>query len=164
MRHALFIGIFFLTLISVFVFIVPNARASTATAFEISGWIPYWREATGTVDTLSHMQDFTAVMPFGYIVQNDGSLYDAFGLDATSSTSNAHMLTAVAKAEKVKIIPTVMWSNGAVIDRVLRVASTRQALETAIAALAKKNNFGNQRAEPITYPNLFSQGLITFSE
>jgi spore germination protein YaaH len=170
MNRAIFVATFFLMLVSAFVFIAPNAKASTVTSFEVSGWIPYWREATGTVDALSHMQDFNAVMPFGYIIQNDGSLYDAFGFSAasTTSTSTVALLTSVAKAEKVKIIPTVMWSNGQAIDNILSAASTRRALEAGIATLAKTNNFSgvdidfeNKLAQTEPYFSLFLEGLYS---
>ena len=140
--------------------------AAKAPAFEVSGWIPYWREATGTVDVLSHLQDFTAVMPFGYIVQNDGSLYDAFGMNATSSASSANLLRAVTRAEKVRLVPTVMWSNGAAVGRTLKNGPERRALERRIADLAKARGFDgididfeNKSAATRLYFSLFLEGL-----
>ncbi len=133
---------------------------------EISGWIPYWRAATGTADVLPHLKSMTAVMPFGYIVQNDGSLYDAFKLSATSSTSTAAILIAAAKVEKVKVLPTVMWSNNSAITAILRSTSERQALAANITALVKNNNFDginidfeNKSAETRPYFSLFLKGL-----
>lgn len=129
---------------AVMLVLLPGAaRAATAPAapFEVSGWIPYWRMATGTVDTLAHMQHFTSVMPFGYIVQNDGSLYDAFGLTAAAATSTQNLLRIVARAEKVRFVPTVMWSNGAAIQKILSSTRSRIALENRIAALVKDNGF-----------------------
>jgi spore germination protein YaaH len=161
MNRALFAGVFIFILL-------PSSAFAATTSFEVSGWIPYWCEATGTVDTLSHMQDFNAIMPFGYIVQNDGSIYDAFGLNAASSTSIPALLQTVAKAEKVKIIPTVMWSNGQAIDTILSKAKTRQALETSIATLAKTENFDgvnidfeNKLAQTEPYFSLFLEGLYS---
>ena len=162
MSRALILGTFLLLLLP------SGAHAATAktTPFEVSGWIPYWREATGTVDTLAHIQTFTSVMPFGYIVQNDGSLYDAFGFTATSSTSTPNLLKAVAHAEKVKVVPTVMWSNGTAIDTVLRSTSQRIALEETIASLAKSNGFDGididfegKLAQTRPYFSLFLKGL-----
>ena len=71
--------------------------APSAPPFEVGGWIPYWRASAGTIDALSHLPHFTALFPFGYIVQNDGALHDAFGLDAPMSTTSAALL-AGAKA------------------------------------------------------------------
>jgi len=147
------------------VFAIPG-RSSAATAFEVAGWIPYWRAATGTTDVLPNIRRLTAVMPFGYIVQNDGTLHDAFSLSATSSTSTASVLRASARANKTRFIPTVMWSNGAAIERILSNGESRRALEDAIAALATENdfdgidiNFENKTAETKPYFSLFLKGL-----
>jgi spore germination protein len=139
---------------------------SKAASFEISGWIPYWRATTGTTDLLPHIKTFTSLMPFGYIVQNDGTLSDAFSVEDTSATSTISILRAAAKVGKTKIIPTVMWSNGAAISAILKSAPARQALEDRIAALASDNNFDgididfeNKSADTRTYFSLFLKGL-----
>lgn len=138
-----------------------------ATSFEISGWIPYWRLDTGTADTVPHLNSLTAVMPFGYIVQNDGSLFDAFHVSATTTmaTSSAALIAA-AKADNVRLVPTVMWSNGAAIKNILSKAASRRALEDAIANLVKTNGFSgvdidfeNKTADTKPYFSLFLQGL-----
>jgi len=161
MSRTLLICTFLLLLLPNFAF-----AATKAAPLEISGWIPYWRVATGTIDVLSHMQSLNAVMPFGYIVQNDGSLYDAFGLNTSSSTSTANAFIAVAKAEKVKIVPTVMWSSGAAMYAILSKASSRIALEDAITALVNERDFDgididfeNKWAETRPYFSLFLKGL-----
>ena len=160
MRRALLIGVLLLLPGS------THAAVRVANPLEISGWIPYWREATGTIDVIPHLQDFTAVMPFGYVVQNDGSLYDAFDFDATSSTSTANLLRITAKAGKVKMIPTVMWSNGTAIDTILMSGPRRRALEARIADLAKVQGFSginidfeNKSASSRPYFSLFLKGL-----
>ena len=133
---------------------------------EISGWIPYWREATGTADTLGHLQNMSAVMPFGYIVQNDGSIHDAFGFSDPLATSTANTLLAAARAAKVKIVPTAMWSNGPAISAILSSVSSRRALEDSLVTLVKQNNFSginidfeNKSAESRPYFSLFLKGL-----
>ena len=138
----------------------------SGTSFEISGWIPYWRAATGTADMLPHIQSFNSIMPFGYIVQNDGSIHDAFGFSATSSTSTATVLTVAARAQKVKVVPTVMWSNSTAIDTILRSGPRRRALEDAIVALVKTYGFDGvdidfegKLVKTRPYFSLFLEGL-----
>jgi spore germination protein YaaH len=147
---------------------LPGTTHATAKVapLEISGWIPYWRMATGTTDVLPHLRSFTSVMPFGYIVQDDGTLHDAFNFSATSSTSTANILRAAAKAENVKLVPTVMWSNGPAMHRILRSGPQRRALEDAIANLVKEQGFAgididfeNKFAETRPYFSLFLEGL-----
>lgn len=146
-----------------------STHAATKTVpFEVSGWLPYWRVATSTADVLPRLSSLTAVMPFGYSVKNDGTLFDAYGLGSpTSSTSPlALALVASAKAAKVKVIPTVMWSNGAAIHAILSNKTKRIALEDRIAALAKSQGFDgigidfeNKYAKTKPYFSLFLQGL-----
>jgi len=166
-RPRLLVVFVFLLLLSSFL-VAFSADAKAATPFEVSGWIPYWRLDQGTNDALSHLQNFNTIMPFGYIVQNDGSISDAFGLDATSSTSTAKVLTVSARAQKVKIVPTVMWSNGAATHTILSNGSRRRSLEDDIAALVKDNGFDgididfeNKMAKTRPYFSLFLQGLYS---
>jgi spore germination protein YaaH len=144
----------------------PATRAALgASSLEIMGWIPYWRAATGTADVLPHLASLTSVMPFGYVVQPDGSLHDAFGLDAPRSTTSA-TLVAAAHAQGVKVVPTVMWSDTEAIHRILSDQTSRIALEDAIADLAKKNGFDGisidfegKYAKTIDYFSTFLKGL-----
>jgi len=85
-----------------------NASAAVISRpFEISGWIPYWRAATGTADILPNLDRFTEVNPFGYTVQDDGLLWDA----AVMSQEPWVTLKQQSKEKKVRFIPTVMWSD-----------------------------------------------------
>jgi spore germination protein YaaH len=129
---------------------------------EVSGWIPYWRSATGTADALKHIDFFTELNPFGYTIKNDGTLFDAMGIDKEPWT----VLIAEARKKKVRIIPTVMWSNGEAIHRTLSNQKTRIALEDAIAALVKEKGFDGididfegKRAETKQYFSTFLKGL-----
>jgi spore germination protein YaaH len=160
MHRVLLLGAFLMLLPS------PALAAAKAPAFEVSGWIPYWRVASGTAEALSHIEHFNALMPFGYVVQNDGTLHDAFGFSATSSTSTAKMLVAAAKAAGVKVVPTVMWSNGQAMHSVLRSTRSRIALEDRIAALVKENGFDgididfeSKLLQTRPYFSLFLEGL-----
>jgi spore germination protein YaaH len=148
------------------VLFLPSATHAAAKPIEISGWVPYWRVATGTTDAITHLNNLSAVMPFGYIVQDDGSIHDAFGFESTAATSSANTLRAAAKAKKVKVIPTVMWSNTQAITDILSQPASRQALEDSIAALVKDNGFDginidfeNKTAETRPYFSLFLKGL-----
>ncbi len=159
MSRTLLFGAFFLLLL-------PSSAVAAAPSFEVSGWIPYWRTSAGTTDALSHLDHFTSLMPFGYIVQNDGSLYDAFGMGDASATSTATMLLATARAMKVKVVPSVMWNNSVAMDRILRSATRRIALEDRIAALAKENGFDgididfeSKLSKTRPYFSLFLKGL-----
>lgn len=119
-----------------------KATAATTTAkpaptFEVSGWIPYWRTATGTQDVLPHLTQLSEVNPFGYTVKQDGSLFDAAGI----GTGAWDAFIATARTDKVRVIPTVMWSDTDSIHTVLSNPTLRATHEDAIVAMVNQNNF-----------------------
>ncbi|OGC83431.1 hypothetical protein A3D68_02500 [Candidatus Adlerbacteria bacterium RIFCSPHIGHO2_02_FULL_52_17] len=152
--HNIFFFIVFL------LFLAPlGAQAAT---FETGGWIPYWRSATGTQDVLPRLTTLTTVHPFGYTVKNDGTLYDALGIDAEPWTTFIN----AAKQNKTRVIPSVMWSDGAAIHRILSNTTTRIALEDEIANLVKEKGFDGididfegKWAETSGYFSTFLKGL-----
>lgn len=139
-----------------------SASMPKANTFEFSGWIPYWRSATGTQDVLPHLSKLTSVMPFGYTVKNDGTLADTAHLTEEPWKS----FIATAKKNKVRVVPTVMWGNGDSIHRILSNTKTRIALEDEIANIVKKNGFDGididfeaKKHETINYYSTFLKGL-----
>ncbi|MFA6077438.1 MAG: glycosyl hydrolase family 18 protein [Candidatus Paceibacterota bacterium] len=129
---------------------------------EVSGWIPYWRKATGTADALVHLDTFTELNPFGYTIKNDGTLNDTAKMDEEPWLT----LIKEAKKKKVRIIPTVMTSNGEMLHRILSNQKTRIALEDEIAALVKEKGFDGididfegKKAETKPYFSTFLKGL-----
>ncbi len=160
-----------LALFVVFSFSPQLSNAATSTtqtasgrALEISGWIPYWRTATGTADALAHIDSFTEINPFGYTVKNDGTVVDTAKLGEEPWTT----LFAAARTKKVKIIPTVMWSNTSAMHSILSKSKTRIALEDAIVKVVKDNNFDGididfegKDADDKDYFSTFLKGLYT---
>lgn len=125
---------------ALFLALVTPASASAAQwsrPFEISGWIPYWRAATGTADIMPHLAKFTEVNPFGYTVTKEGRLNDAALLLAEPWTT----LRAEAKKNNVRYIPTVMWSDEEAMHTVLSDATKRQLLIRQIVDEVKTNDF-----------------------
>ena len=65
--------------LAIFLALAPfSAYAKTvAPPLEISGWIPYWRTATGTADALAHIDSFKEINPSAYRLKTDGTFLDA---------------------------------------------------------------------------------------
>jgi spore germination protein len=110
----------------------PNTKP-----FEFSGWLPYWRAASSTLDVTPHLQQLNSVMPFGYTVRTDGTLNDAMHILAEPWVS----FIATAKADHVRVIPSVMWGDGASEQAILSDPTAHVALEDQIANLVKQQNF-----------------------
>ena len=115
----------------------PVKSPPKAVPLEISGWIPYWRMATGTADALAHLDTFKEINPFGYTVKKNGSLFDALHIDSPSWQT----LMNAARAKKIRVIPTVMWSNTDAIHTVLKSKKLRTAHIKEIVAVVKKHKF-----------------------
>ncbi len=150
-------------LAALILFVAPFS-ASAATTFEVSGWMPYWRAATSTNDVLPHLSELTEINPFVYSMSTIGTIIDNGPMTSAAWTA----IVAAAKAQKVRVVPTIMWSNGTAIYNVLSNAKTRQALETNIAKLVKTNgydgidiDFENKTAATKDYFSLFLKGLYS---
>jgi len=130
--------------------------------FEFSGWIPYWRSATGTQDVIPHLDQLTSVMPFGYTMKSDGTLADTAHLGEEPWKS----FIKEAHARGVRVVPSVMWGNGNTIHKILSNKTKRIALEDEIAKVVKENGFDGididfeaKKHETIDYFSTFLKGL-----
>jgi spore germination protein YaaH len=140
----------------------PASAHAQSAKFEFSGWLPYWKEASSTQDALAHIDQLTEINPFVYVVQKDGTITDMAGIADEPWRS----LIAVAKAKKVRVIPTVMWSDSDAMHTIISNQKTRIALVDEIVALAKREGFDGididfegKRAEDKEYYTLFHKGL-----
>lgn len=131
-------------------------------AFEISGWLPYWRVATGTLDVIPHLSQLTSIMPFSYTVSSSGHLVDAARLTQEPWTS----FIKVAQDLHVRIIPSILWGDGDTMQAILSDTTKRIALEDEIANLVKARGFDGididfeaKKHETINYFSTFLKGL-----
>lgn len=133
-----------------------------SSTFEVGGWIPYWRTATGTQDVLPRLSSLTTVHPFVYTLKSDGTVYDAGKMKEEPWVS----FMKQAKAKKVRVIPTIMSGSGDVLHATLSNTKKRIALEDEIALLVKTNGFDGididfegKKVETKPYFSLFLKGL-----
>lgn len=143
-RHILLLAelaLVFLCASMLFNFAPATVHAATTTVtkpkFEVSGWIPYWRIATGTADVLPHLSQMSEVNPFGYTVKQDGSLFNALKVEDPAWQN----LFVQARAQKTRIMPTVMWSDTEAIHNVLSNPTLRAKHVQAIVDMVNQNNF-----------------------
>lgn len=117
--------------------LVPSGIHAQSNSFEITGWIPYWRTATGTADTLPHLDKLTEVNAFVYTLKQDGTLADNGNLDQEPWLS----FHAAAKARGVRVIPTVMSGDRALMHRILSNETSRRALVNEIVNTVNQKGF-----------------------
>ncbi len=137
-------------------------QAASSSKLEVSGWIPYWRTEAGTKDAKRNLSKMTEVNPFAYSVRADGTLADTAKIDGKDWQS----LFKDAKKKKVKIVPTVMWSDTDNIHIVLSDPQKRAAHVAAIADLVEDKGFDGididyegKKAETRIYYSAFLEEL-----
>lgn len=115
-----------------------SVSAATDTQLEVTGWIPYWRVATGTADTLPHLDKLTEVNPFVFSLRGDGTLFD------NGTTADEAVWTSFntqAKAKGVRVIPTVMSGDRETMHKVLSDDTLRNKLIEEIATLVQARGY-----------------------
>lgn len=157
LRNYLALGILAMLLV---ICIVPT-RVHAQT-LEVAGWIPYWASKSGAATATKNIDAFTELNPFAYSVTSKGALSDTMKL----TKSEWKKLFRAAEREGVRILPTVMWSDRANIDRILRDPSLRAAHVSNIVAAIEKNDFDgvdidyeNKSADTRPYFSLFLKDL-----
>lgn len=133
-----------------------------AGTFEVSAWIPYWRSEKGTADAIAHLDAFTEINPFVYTIKSDGTLVDNGKLQEEPWKT----FIVTARANKVRIIPTVMSADKQFLSDTLKNTKKRIALEDAIATEVKAKgydgidiDFENKGASTNPYFATFLKGL-----
>ena len=154
----------FLCLATFFVFLLPSvaSAAPVKDTLEIGGWLPYWRAASSTQDVLPNLSVLTTVHPFAFSVATDGTLVDT--LTITEEPWKSFIVEAQTRG--VRVIPSILWTDGAAMHRVLSNQETRIQLEDDIVALVKTNgwdgidiDFEAKYAETKDYFSTFLRGL-----
>jgi spore germination protein YaaH len=118
-------------------FVSPSVSSAATGAFEVAGWIPYWRIDDGTASARVNLDVLTHIYPFGYSVKEDGSLSDLADLKDRSWKR----LFKSAASKDVEVMPTVMWSDGKAIHGVLSNPSKRKDHVNAITSMVKKGKY-----------------------
>lgn len=138
------------------------AHAALKDTLEVSGWIPYWRAATGTADVLPHLTSLTTLHPFGYIVTKDGVLYDAMSVADEPWAG----LRTRAKASSVRFVPSIMWSDSEAMHHILSSKKLRTAFVEDILDTIEREGFDgididfeNKYAKTNKYFSLFLKEL-----
>jgi len=119
-------------LVPVFAYAAP-----VKSTVEVSGWLPYWKAASSTQDTLPNLGNLTTVHPFSFTVGTNGFILDT--LDITSEPWQSFMQEA--KKQKVRVIPTIMWADGEAIHRILSDDESREQLVDDIVELVEEHGF-----------------------
>lgn len=156
-------GYHFIPWLLLLVFLWPMAVSATTTDLIFSAWIPYWKKTLATPEAVAHLNQIKVLSPFSYEVKTDGTLTDPMRLAKDPWPG----LLAEARQQKIKIIPSILWTNGPAMNTVLYSVKKRQNHINNIVAMVKTNNFDGvdidyetKLAETKTY---FSKFIVELS-
>ncbi len=146
-----FIKFFILVLL-----VSPLISLAATTKLSYSAWIPYWKKTGGVAETITNLNKLNEISPFSYTVSAKGELVDTLKIGSEPWPN----LFKLARAQKVKILPAILWTDSLAIDQVLRDPVKRQAHVKNILAEVDKNNFDGI---DIDYENKFASTSPNFS-
>jgi len=145
-------------------FLSVTPLAAKAAELEVSGWIPYWASAKGIKEAQKHLDTLDEINPFAYSVTSTGALADT----AKVSGSSWKRLIRATMREDVRVVPTVMWSDRANMERILMNPSLRAAHVKHVAEMVEDGDFDgvdidyeNKSAATRPYFSLFLKELDT---
>ncbi|NCN52265.1 hypothetical protein GW943_00420 [Candidatus Parcubacteria bacterium] len=152
-----YIGVFVVSLLTVSSFGVGTVNAATTTGdLEVAGWVPYWQETLGTKSARLHMSSLDMIFPFGFTIKSDGTLKDLAGLDE----SKWKRLIRQADRDNTDVIPSIMSSDGQVLNRILSNTRSRTA---HIAEIKKMVEDGRYAGVDIDYEGKLAETNPYFS-
>lgn len=112
------------------------ALPASASALEVSGWIPYWTSGAPKAAE-KRLRDIDMIHPFGYSIKSDGSLLDNMNI----SKGSWRNLIKAANKKDVLVVPTITTSNGSLVHTLLSNDVSREDHIDHIVSLVKKEKF-----------------------
>ncbi len=104
---------------------------------EVAGWIPWWSVSDGIKSATKQIKKLDTVYPFVYEVDASGEIVDKADMDSRKW----QRFFTLARKNKVEIIPTIAWFDGAQIDKILQDKKSREQHIEDIVELVEDGDF-----------------------
>lgn len=118
-------------------FIWPSVTLATTGNLAFSAWIPYWKKTAAGPETLAHLDQLNSISPFSYEVEPDGTLIDRMKIAQAPWPD----LISVARAKKITIVPSILWTDANAMHQTFFNYKRRQAHIAGIVKVVTANNF-----------------------
>jgi spore germination protein YaaH len=115
---------------------LPSATFA-ASSVEVAGWIPWWQAEEGIKSATKQIKKIDTIYPFVFEVDEDGDIEAKTSL--TSRTWKNFF--ALARKEKVEVIPSIAWFDGEEIHEVLSDKKARTAHINDIYRIVQKGKY-----------------------
>jgi spore germination protein YaaH len=129
---------------------------------EVAVWVPWFQDELGAESAVANIRDIDVLHPFVYEVNADGQIENKVDF----SDEHWEDLLALARRERVEVIPTIAWFDGDAIHDTLSNRSKRRAHVREIVALVREYDFDGididyeqKRADTIDHFSTFLREL-----
>ncbi|MEI8343570.1 MAG: glycosyl hydrolase family 18 protein [Candidatus Moraniibacteriota bacterium] len=112
-------------------------QSNSAQNFFVAGWIPYWAKSGGAASLQEKIGLFSQFNLFAFGVSADGKLVDT----AKSKIAPWPQFIADAKKQNVKIVPTILWGDAAVMHKIFADPVLRGKHVDNIVTMLAQNDF-----------------------
>lgn len=119
------------------IIIMAPIGASATSDVEVGGWIPYWQDTMGTASASNNINKLDIIYPFAFEVSSVGIPLDKADL----SEDKWQDLFEESRDEGVDVIPSILWNNGAEIQKVLSNPAWRRLHIEIIARYVEAGDF-----------------------
>lgn len=104
---------------------------------EVAGWIPWWQDTAGLKSATKQIKKLDTVYPFAYEIDAQGKIVDKADLEERQWRN----FLRLAKRNKVEVIPSIAWFDGAAIHATLSDRKARTAHIKEIVAIVEDGDF-----------------------
>lgn len=157
-RFAYRLGFIFILVASYFFLcVVPAFARSTPYQGEVAGWIPWWQDTAGLQSATAHISKLDIVYPFVYEVNSIGQITDKANL----SEPQWQNFFSVARKNNVKIIPTILWTDGNAMQSFLHNDALRSLQVKLIVVMVAQGKFDGIN---IDYEQKKAESMADFSK
>ncbi len=123
-------------LLVAFVYFIGAATAEAASQ-QVAAWVPWWAEEEGTESAYKNIKKLDIIYPFVFEVNLDGTLRNRVDFE----DEHWEDLFSRAKSQRVSVMPSIMWFDGAAIDAILGDKKAREKHIDEIVDMVKEENF-----------------------
>lgn len=152
-----------ITILSLLMFFLVVPTSAEAARYDVAAWIPWFADQEeATKSARRNIDELDVIYPFVFEVNSDGSLRNRVNFN----DDHWEDLFDEAEDERVDVIPTIAWFDGAAIHEVLSDKRARRKHVKEIAAMVEENDFAGvnidyeqKRAATINYFSTFLEEL-----
>ena len=140
----------------------PLTAEARTQPLQVAGWVPWFQASQGIESAQRNLRTLDTIYPFVYEVDAAGRIVTKSDL----SRQDWQALLRQARRERVEIIPTIAWFDGAAIHSILSDSTARAAHIREIVQLVEQGRYDginidyeNKQAETIDHFSAFLREL-----